>query len=308
MLEDSNRKIIVLALTIVLAVSTIGFYTWYTQYRNWSIEELDSKVFKQSDPDIHERQPYFESDRAGEEITVKGEVTSLSTLATNQGMFTEIELDDYEELTFLKKGSFDHDVGDKVTIDMKFKKGYLNGKKRIFSPQFHPDFIASSIQNVIRATNNVSGYKLDQNMTSDQILRISIEECFKGVNDNLPVDLNETTCSLYSGTDDFRDDYKMCDGENIRRPDEQLMVDYGQLSNGKKEGKLKFYDENNNGMLDKGDYFEIDGLERPNSSLSFNTYHLLIENENFDSNPPPWNSYIIMNESGLLRCKSLKSS
>ncbi len=295
MLGDSNRKIIVLALLIILTVSTIGIYTWYTQYRNWSIEELDSKVVGDNDHDIYDHRYDFESDRAGEKVTVEGKVTSLTSYSTNQGKFTEIELDNYGQLNLFKKGSFDHEVGDKVTIDVKFENGYLNGEQMTFSPQFHPDFLATSIQKIVWEANDIGGFKLDQTMASDQTLRVSIE------GSSNEVSLSEASCSLYSGAHDLRDDYEMTNKENIPRPDEQLMVDYGELSDGKEKENVIYHDENDNGILDEGDYFEIDGLERPDSSLSLNTYHLFIDSENTDSNPPSWNSYIIMNDNGLLR-------
>lgn len=303
MLKNYNKNLIVLSLVIILVVASSGFYIWYTQYRNWSIEELDSEVVSDDDHEFYDHRYNFEANRAGEKITVEGEITSLSTYANNQGEFTEIELDDYEQLHLYKEGSYDHEVGDQVTIDVKFEDGYLNGEQMTFSPQFPPTFLASSIQRVVWETNNVSGLQLDQTMTSNQILKISVEECFEEVTDDLPIELNETSCSLYSGGHDFREDYEMNDGKDIPRPNEQLMVDYGQLSDGKEKGNVKFHDKNNNSMLDEGDYFEIDGLEKPDSSLSLNTYHLMIDGDNIDPNPPAWDSYIIMNEDGLLRFK-----
>lgn len=308
MLESYNKKLIVLSVVIILVIASSGFYIWYTQYRNWSIVELDSKVFKEANHDAYDRQYHFEADMSDEKITVEGEITSLSTLSTNQGEFTIIELDDYEKLNLYKEGSFNHEVGDQVTIEVRFEEGYLNGEEMTFSPLFPPDLFASSIQKVIWETNNVSGLQLDQTMTSNQVLKISVEECSEEVTNDLPIELNGTTCSLYSGGHDFREDYEMVDGKDIPRPNEQLMVDYGQLSDGKEKGNVKFHDKNNNSMLDEGDYFEIEGLEKPDSSLSLNTYHLLIDGKNIDTNPPPWDSYIIMNENGLLRTESFNAS
>ena len=294
MLEKINKKYLTIFVIIILVVSSAGFYIWYTDYRRWTIEELDSKV-------IEDKNSFkgFKSDLKGEKVTVDGKVTSLSTKSTNQGEITYIELDGFSKLKLVKKGSFDDDVGDHVSIDVEFKKAYFNGKEYVFSPQVPIEYFALSLQKVIKETNSMSGFVMEQSSTSEGEIRVTVEKCDE--NDAFPLNLSETSCELYSGCQKIGDDYSsMGKGEDKR----ELMVDYGTLSDEKEKDGIKFVDKNDNKILDEGDYFEISKIKRPEKELSVNTYHFEIDVEDPSTNPPPWIFYMIMNKDGLLTVTS----
>ncbi len=69
------------------------------------------------------------------------------------------------------------------------------------------------------------------------------------------------------------------------------------LTNPRGNSKIKFFNENNNTVLDTGDYFEIYDLEKPDKDMSISSYHLVLEVENEDD---PWVLLLVMNEEGLL--------
>lgn len=294
MLEKINKKYLTIFVIIIIVVSSAGFYIWYTDYNRWTIEELDSKV-------IEDKNSFkgFKSDLEGETKTVEGKVTSLSIKSTNQGERTFIELDDYSKLKLVKEGSFEHEVGDHVSIDVEFKKADFNGKEYVFSPQVPIECFALPLQKVIKETNNMSGFTMEQSSTSDGKIRVTVEKCDE--NDVFPLNLSETSCELYSGCQEIGDDYSsMGKGEDKR----ELMVDYGTLSDEKEKDGIKFVDKNDNKILDEGDYFEISNIKSPDEELSVDTYHFEIDVEDSSTNPPPWISYIIMNEDGLLTLTS----
>lgn len=299
-----NQKLIILSVVIILVISTSGFYIWYTHYRNWSIEELDSKALKDTNPQENVY-PTIKSDMAGEEITVEGEITSLDSISSNQGTFTTIELDGHANLRLTEEGNFEHDVGDHVTLDVEFKEGYFNGEKHVFSPQLHPELSALGIQTVNSEVNNVSGLGFTQDNTSEQI-QITVEEYKEDDNDILPLELNEAKIGLYSGKSNLPEDYRMTGEENVDDFEDQRMIDFGELSDEKEKEGITFYDNNDNGKFDIEDHFEIDldNFDKPDQSLALNTYHLIIKGDTNGSQNHTWTSYIIMNEDGFLKSGS----
>jgi len=297
-----KKKLVALALTIVILISVFGFYIWYTRYRPWTIEELDNALVDKYDfrgaveeDDSEYKEPHFKNILAGEERVVKGKVTDITSNVTTQGKVNMIELDGYGKLNLIVWGECPYDMGDEIKKEVHFEKIRWNKKEYVHSPQVGFHYLLSlSCAEVNHATNEIGG--LDYSVTEDgegvriTILNVSDEHV-------APLDIHNTSVCMVLGGKGPRCDYSMFSSnyENCT-----VISEIDSLDNtNSKDTDIEYFNKNDTENLDEGDYFEITDINQPESEGIIYTYHFVIEQDGEDR----WPCYLVFTDEGLLRLK-----
>ncbi|MGM0511058.1 MAG: hypothetical protein ACQESD_08085 [Thermoplasmatota archaeon] len=297
-----KKKLVALALTIAILISVFGFYIWYTNYRPWTIEELDNALVDKYDfrgeievDDSEYKEPHFKNALAGEKRVVKGKVTDITSNVTTQGKVNMIELDDYEKLNLVEWDECPYSVGDEIEKEIHFEKIRWNKKEYVHSPEVGFHYLLSlSGAEVNDAVNEVGG--LDYSVTEDgESVRITI----LNISDEYvaPLNIHNTSVCMVLGGKGPRCDYSMFSSnyENCT-----VISEIDSLDNAdSKDTDIVYINKNDTSRLDEGDYFEITGINQPESEGIIYTYHFVIEQNDGGS----WPCYLVFTDEGLLRIK-----
>ncbi len=295
-----KKKLVALALTIVILISVFGFYIWYTRYRPWSIEELDGALVDKYDfrgtievDDSPYKEPHFKDELAGKEKIVAGEVTGISCEMTTQGKVSIIELDDHDGLNLVEWGGCNYEVGQNIRKEVHFKKIRWNKEEYTSSPQvcFHYMLSLSSAE-VNQATNEMGGLEYSVTQISDGI-RITILNVSE--DDVAPLSVHNTSVCMVLGGEGPRCDYSMFSSsyENCT-----IISEIDNLDNtNSKDTNIRYFNNNDTEKLDEGDWFEITEINQPESEDIIYTYHFVIEKDKDNY----WPCYLVFTDEGLLR-------
>ena len=292
----SKRKIVAVILVVLLIVSSMGLFVWYQYYRHWTVEDLMEAVVGDPGPGA----PGFKHSLAGKTVTVEGKITNATTRETTLGNYTLIELDGEEGMPLVAWGDFDHEIGQKMEMEVSFEWSSYNDETHVFSPQvaFPNLFVVLPMQIVLDAVNYVAGgVDFSFALTGDGNMTVSVD----WVRD--PIPLSVANCSLRAGRGSWASDYVDMLGfyENNNE------TDYirNMTSNEGDNGIMTFVDSNSDGYLDSDDYFELNGLPKPTTASGLRTYLFIIQwpkNPEWDWDTEPRAvALIIMKSEGALR-------
>lgn len=297
-----NSKVVAVALTIVILVSVFGIYVWYTNYRPWTIEELDNALVDKYDyrgeieeDDSEYKEPHFKNELAGEKRVVKGKVTDISSNVTTQGKVNMIELDSYEKLNLVEWGECPYNEGDEIEKEVHFEKIRWNKEEYVHSPEVGFHYLLSlSCAEVNHATNEIGGlnYSVDQIEEGVRVTIVNVSDEYVA-----PLNIHNTSVCMVLGGKGPRCDYSMFSSnyENCT-----VISEIDSLDNAdSKDTDIVYINKNDTSRLDEGDYFEITGINQPESGGIIYTYHFVI-GQGGDNR---WTCYLVFTDEGLLRFK-----
>jgi len=272
----------IIIIIILLQTSFVGI--WYIHLRPWTIRE----VAEASDLNLEgEREdfynphgtrvnPSFSRDLVGQEKTVKGIVTDITTYMTPIGPLTYYELDDFRVIHIIEWNMPRYKVGNEIEKKVSFEWNRWNQDRIVCSPQL--DFPSPKggyliQQDIDYVSRQQQGMILTANQTgADGEINVSVT-LPRG--EGFPLAL--FNCSLRRGRFGSGADYSDACGRSYR---ENPIVDsIPSLTNDSgANSTIHFTDANQNGLLDDGDYFVLN-VARPEGDNDLLTYLFSINHE-----------------------------
>ncbi len=182
----------------------------------------------------------------GDRATVVGTVTDLTVIPTSYGDYTFLDIDDEDYVIALEGNrTSQYAIGSWVTIPVHFHSYWYNGHKFTWADEgFAPLPMMFTISMVITAVSYISGVSLfPAESPTGPVLKVLIEH-------GLPLDAFNV--SLVKGGYPYVGE--MVGGWNPEGMiDEMVPLRDGSSDN----GTVNFVDENDNDLLDLGDFFEF---------------------------------------------------
>lgn len=290
-----SRKVVAVYLAAVL-ISVSGFYVWYEYFRHWSAGELEDAIIlvDESGPIIHGFKTYL----SGRTVTVDGIIKNTQAVQTSLGRLNFLHLEGARYVSLMQWGEVDYGVGERIVMEVEFRRGVINGIEGVFSPQATLGIgTLTSIQTVTQAVSWVSsGWAVDVDDDGDEVV-VRIDRVTE------PCPIGTSSCSIKAGSSlgmvEYVDVLGFYDDNPLfgRMPSlETAQTD---------DGTISFVDGNEDGYLDDGDAFVLGNLERPEEECSAQTYLFWVERAQFPEEPEfqtpgAFYVYLLMTRDGVL--------
>lgn len=293
MVDVSKKSVIVIVVILIMVASTLGIYYWYSRDRTWTMEEVWKQTWDTGE---------FDESMRGKTITMVGEVTDIISTTTSQGELYLVELDHENNVQLVYWDDCPYDLGDEVEEQVKieeipFNGGYVLGSKQL---TIQPMIYAQATRYVMDATNEISGLHFYTSVLGDGAVKIEVVmNDWLWDDEPVNISLDRSSARIHRGFDCLESEY-----QGTGQEDPVILDVISDLSSGDSENaKITFYDANDNGFLDTGDYFIVEGLELPAGDRSeIFTYHLTLHLE--DAEGPTdldhWTCYLIYGTDGPL--------
>ncbi|MFP3872726.1 MAG: hypothetical protein ACOC55_02490 [Candidatus Natronoplasma sp.] len=289
-----SRGNLAILVVVILVISSIGIYYWYGRDDHWTMKEVKNEIeSNESDQ--------FDSSRAGETITIKGEVTNISSNTTEQGVLFAVELDEVSYVKLLYWDEVPYEIGETITEEIEIDEFSYNDENLISSKRIglHPIIKSQATRVVNEASNEMSGLHFDVSEREDGTIKVEIIK-----DEEVTLELDNSSAELYQGCDTPDEDHSAL-GDYSMLEDNEKIDEIEELSIANSQNDvITFHDTNENGSLDTGDYFLVENLEKPDGDpkADIYTYHLTLHNEEVggpSGSDSPWTSYLIYNSEGL---------
>ncbi|MEM4265396.1 MAG: hypothetical protein QW505_06435 [Thermoplasmata archaeon] len=289
----TRKKIVIIVIALILICSGL-FAGWYFFIKPWDIKQLAASII-----DPNDYSPGFSEDLAGRTVQVSGRLTNITIHNTTQGPLSAICLDNYYWFQLMLWGDLSNDLGKNILVDVSFEWSKFNNVTKVRSPQvFFPPGNGAilSVGVYVEAINSVKGGFITISSLGSSTVRIKLEDL------KYPSELALTNCSLRVGMRDGTREYIDLLGYYDNNPEIDRIQNLSLYHVGE-NGLLKYNDSNHNGLLDSGDYLDVEGLTYPNTDSGAQTYLLIIARK-IDPCPiddPIILGYIVLFKNGPIR-------
>lgn len=285
---------------VAVVVAASAFSVWWFYGRYWSTKDIAEAVVLDNGPGS----PGFKHSLADKTVLVRGEVTNITTRPTTLGVMSFVEFDDFSEICLVAWGPLDFDIGDRVTMEVRFEWSVCNSEEHVYSPQvyFPLYFSLPPIEIVISShTWDKGAYLLAESVESGEVvIRLADVES--------PLPLGEYNCTLRSGMHSYAPEYidaigAFRDGSVRYGVEIDSMENLAEIEGA--NGMIQYSDADADGLLDSGDRFTLMNLPRPSMDSGMMTYMFFVcwesESEEIGTVFNAFESYLIMTNRGLLR-------
>ena len=286
----SRRKKIIAILIVVVLVGTIGSFVYYEVNRHWTILDLVKAVGDSPGA------PGFRHDLAGKTIIVAGKVTDIRTNHSTLGDVSYVELDHREEIRLVQWGSIPYSIGERIDASVSFEWSTFNAETHVYSPQLDYPWLAHlpAMELTTEGVCRVNGIEFSSSQNADGSIKLSIDWMVD------PVPTHQCNASLRAGEHSWASEYVDAIGFYKYRDSEIDRI--SNLTNFRSnKGNMVFHDDDSDGLLDRGDYFVVDNLTRPEVASGVKTYILFVGWGNDSLGPGGFPAYLVITRDGLLR-------
>jgi len=287
-----QRKILVIMIVVPVVLAS-GLFLWATYVREWSTYDVAKQVI--SDPSIGS--PGFTHSLAGKTVTVGGKFTNIETIKTSQGDLSFLTLNNFSEIRLVVWGDVPYKIGKRMSMEVHFEWATCNEERHVYSPQIDfPWFVLPAIGTVEDAVSVTSGMVFSVEDTATGGIYVRIFDQYP------PVTLANANCSLSAGTSSFASEYvDVLSGWGFGRKLDSID---NMTKTTSVNGSITFSDADNNGLFSRGDFFELNGIERPQEDSGVRTYLLIVGRTNATGTmyDPGWigMTYLVVMHRGLV--------
>jgi hypothetical protein len=287
-----QRKILVIMIVVPVVIAS-GLFLWATYVREWSTYDVAKQII--SDPSIGS--PGFTHSLAGRTVTVGGKLTDIETIKTSQGDLSFLTLNNFSEIRLVVWGDVPYKIDRSMSMEVHFEWATCNEERHVYSPQIDfPWFVLPALGSVQDAVSATSGMVFSVEDTATGRIYVRIFDQYP------PVTLANANCTLSAGTSSFASEYiDVLSGLGFGRKLDSIdnMTETTSVN-----GSITFSDADHNGLFSRGDFFELNGVERPQEDSGVRTYLLIIGRTNATGTmyDPGWigMTYLVVMHRGLV--------
>jgi hypothetical protein len=287
-----QRKILVIMIVVPVVVAS-GLFLWTTYVREWSTYDVAKQVI--SDPSLGS--PGFTHSLAGRIVTVGGKLTNIETIKTSQGDLSFLTLNNFSEIRLVVWGDVPYKIDKRMSMGVHFEWATCNEERHVYSPQIDfPWFVLPAIGSVQDAVSATSGMVFSVEDTATGRIYVRIFDQYP------PVTLANANCTLSAGTSSFTSEYiDVMSGWGFGRKLDSID---NMTKTTSANGSMTFSDADHNGLFSRGDFFELNGIEKPQEDSGVRTYLLMVGRTNATGTmyDPGWigMTYLVVMHRGLV--------
>jgi hypothetical protein len=208
-----------------------------------------------------------------------------------------LTLNNFSEIRLVVWGDVPYKIDKRMSMEVHFEWAACNEERHVYSPQIDfPWFVLPAIGTVEDAVSVTSGMVFSVEDTATGGICVRIFDQYP------PVTLANANCTLAAGTSSFASEYvDVLSGWGFGRKLDSID---NMTKTTSVNGSITFSDADNNGLFSRGDFFELNGIERPQEDSGVRTYLLIVGRTNATGTmyDPGWigMTYLVVMHRGLI--------